>query len=91
MYVLSGIRGATGLPFLDVLPSFSSRPSSVMKSKLIWLLILTSCLFVGCAEVKTRKSYDTYAEFSNFKTFLLGTLPSAGLGGLGLFSGFKKK
>ncbi len=30
-------------------------------------------------------------EFSNFKTFVLGTLPSAALGGLGLFSGFKKK
>ena len=40
-----------------------------MKYAFIWLVILVSCLLLGCAEVKSHKSYDTYAEFSNFKTF----------------------
>lgn len=40
-----------------------------MKFEFAWIIILVSCLVVGCAKVETRTSYDTQADFSALKTY----------------------
>jgi hypothetical protein len=39
------------------------------KAQIIVLAVLITGLFMGCAQIDSRKSYDTQADFSSLKTY----------------------
>jgi uncharacterized membrane protein (Fun14 family) len=65
----------------------------------IWALSIFILAYAGWVEVHWDKidrhfidwTHRLGDQFASFKTFITGSLPSTGLAGLGLFTGFKKK
>jgi len=65
----------------------------------IWALSLFVLAYAGWVEVHWDKIDRQFIDwtsrlgdqFASFKAFITGSLPSTGLAGLGLFTGFKKK
>ncbi len=63
------------------------------------LLILFALSYAGWLEVRwdeMEAQFDFWMgglqeQLSQFKTFIAGSLPTIGLGGLGLFTGFRKR
>ncbi len=65
----------------------------------VTLLLLFGLQYIGWIDVRWDVVQDQFnawtegfsREFGNFKTFIAGSLPTVGLSGLGLFTGFRKR
>ena len=94
------LRGGVGF-FIGLAVGFALRTLYKVSMVVIGFVLLAFVGFsyVGWVEVHwdavqaDMSNWGTVieGEFTGFKNFLLGTLPSVGLSGLGIFTGFRKK